>query len=318
MKIISLFVLSAWLVRVGSPAHTENHRPGMHELCCPGRWAIARRMVTGRKAQRAGPWVLRVLSVGALLRSGCGVAPISMLSGGGGLGQLCSEFCATPLDPMKWAPRRERPQLKPSTNRQVAVGAWFWHLDTCGCMDNLRTEPECLLVCQIKPKRLKRDRMFTFHSFLPKQVMSQGGKQERTQRKVIEETLAQHKLAVGGARQNPEGRVAEVVDAAPIDEVATSSPKKRAPNKGQMLQAPERREKEQIQASIMNGNSHRNVSKIFGVSLGSTSKIMHSTAEELSSKTHSGGRRESIAKVTPEIISNISALAFAHPSRSYL
>ena len=46
---------------------------------------------------------------------------------------------------------------------------------------------------------------------------------------MIEETLAQHRLAVGGARQDPEGRVAEVVDAAPIDEVATSSPRNRAP-----------------------------------------------------------------------------------------
>ena len=63
----------------------------------------------------------------------------------------------------------------------------------------------------------------------------------------------------------------------------------------------------------MNGNSHRNVSKIFGVSLGSISKTMHSTAEELSSETHSGGRRESIGKVAPEIISDIPALAFAHP-----
>ena len=71
--------------------------------------------------------------------------------------------------------------------------------------------------------------MLTFYSFFPEQITNQGETQERTQRKVIEETFAQHKLAVEGARQNPEGRVAEVVDTTLIGEFTTLSPKDRAP-----------------------------------------------------------------------------------------
>ena len=156
--------------------------------------------------------------------------------------------------------------------------------------------------------------MPTFSSFLPEQIMNQGETQKRAQRKAIEETLAQHKLAVEGVRKSPEGCVAEVADTISIDEFATSSPKKRTPpTKDRYYKHLSVEKKEQIRASIINGSSYRNPSKIFGISLGSISKIMHSTAEELSPKTHSGGRRESIVKVTPKIVSDISAFVFAHP-----
>ena len=60
--------------------------------------------------------------------------------------------------------------------------------------------------------------------------MDRDGQQRQAQSEAIKETLAMHKLAVEGARQNPEGRVADIVDAAPFDDSATASLKKPTPS----------------------------------------------------------------------------------------
>ena len=59
--------------------------------------------------------------------------------------------------------------------------------------------------------------------------MDKDRHRKRPQGDIIGETLAIHRLAVEGARQNPEGRVAEVTDIIPVDFSVTSSPKKLAP-----------------------------------------------------------------------------------------
>ena len=47
--------------------------------------------------------------------------------------------------------------------------------------------------------------------------------------------------------------------------------------------------------------------------MGTISKIIHSSEDELTSETHSGGRREALAKVSPKIISDLSSCVLDHP-----
>ena len=103
-----------------------------------------------------------------------------------------------------------------------------------------------------------------------------------TQKETIDGIFVLHKLAVEGARQNPEGRVGVVEDAVPLDTSVTPSPKKcKAPTKERCYRHSSGERKQQIRASIMSGSSHRNTSRILGISLGSISRTMHNTPDEL-------------------------------------
>ena len=63
----------------------------------------------------------------------------------------------------------------------------------------------------------------------------------------------------------------------------------------------------------MSGNNYRSISKIFGVLSGTTSRIMHSSEDELTSETHSSERGEVLVKVTPRIVSDLLSSKFDNP-----
>ena len=63
----------------------------------------------------------------------------------------------------------------------------------------------------------------------------------------------------------------------------------------------------------MSGNSCRRISKIFGVLSETTSRIMHSSEDELTLETHSNWKREVLVKVTPRIVSDLLSSKFDNP-----
>ena len=81
--------------------------------------------------------------------------------------------------------------------------------------------------------------------------------------------------------------MAGVTDIILVDFSATSSPKELAPPiRGRHYRHVNAEEKKQIGTSISGGDSHGSASKIFGVSMGTISEIMHGSEDELASETH--------------------------------
>ena len=99
--------------------------------------------------------------------------------------------------------------------------------------------------------------------------------------KRIKNPFTQHRVAAEDAGVHTEGRLANVVDAGPVDIDATTTPNKQAPilkeRKYKHL-TPEM--KNAIVNSMLRGNSYRTTGKVFGVSPGVISSPIRKSRRE--------------------------------------